>query len=260
MAKKIIIKTEKQITAIRESGKYLTELLYLLYDATKPWVSLLELELISDQFLKSKNLKGAFNGYDGFPANLCLSVNDCVVHGIPDDYILKNGDVLKIDTGVIYQWGISDSAITVVVGWGLTNPMGNELTIATKKSLDLWLKTIIPWQSMYNYAKTVYDTVHWAGFSVIKNLTGHGVGVKVHEAPHIYNYPIREMRNQFFRPWMVVALEPITAISSDDIVYGPKNDWNLYCKRWDIGAQWEYMILITQEWYEVLSGIQEDLW
>ncbi len=260
MAKKVIIKTEKQIAAIRESGKYLTELLWEMYRATKPWVSLIELEVLSDQFMKKNKLKGAFNGYDGFPANLCLSVNDCVVHGIPDEYVLKNGDVLKIDTGVIYQGGISDSAITVVVGGWLTNPLGNELTIATKQALDLGLKTIVPGGSMYDYSKTVYDTVTQAGFTVIKNLTGHGVGVKVHEAPHIYNYPIRDMRKQFFKSWMVVALEPITAVKSDDIIYGPKNDWNLYCKKWDLWAQWEYMILITENGYEVLSWIQEDLW
>lgn len=260
MAKKVIIKTAKQIDAIRESCKYLTEMLYLLKDEVKPWVSLLELELFSDQFLKKRNLKGAFNGYDGFPANLCLSVNDCVVHGIPDDYVLKNGDVLKIDSWVIYNWGISDAAISVIVGGGLTNPLWNELVIATKKALDLWLQQVVPWESMYNFSKTVYDTVHGAGFSVIKNLTGHGVGVKVHEAPHIYNYPVRDMGKQFFKPWMVVALEPITAIKSDDIVLWNKNDWNLYCKKWDIGAQWEYSILITENGYEVLAGIQEDLY
>ena len=115
MIKNLSIKTPKQIENIRESGKYLNEMLYLLREKAKVGTELIELEFVAEHFIKTHNLKGAFKGYDGFPTNLCLSVNDCAVHGVPDDYILKNGDLLKIDAGVIYEKGYSDSAISVVI-------------------------------------------------------------------------------------------------------------------------------------------------
>ncbi len=101
--KKATIKTPEQINNIRIAGKFHNELLLILRDAAKAGVSLLDLEKIAADFLKKHNLKGSFKGYNGYPANLCLSVNDCVVHGIPDRYVLKNGDVLKIDLGVTYK-------------------------------------------------------------------------------------------------------------------------------------------------------------
>lgn len=100
---KNLIKTPEQIRNITDSCSYLTEMLYMLRDKTKAGMTLLEVEDLSEQWLKKRDLKGAFKGYEGFPANLCLSVNDCVVHGIPDDTVLKNGDLLKIDAGIIYK-------------------------------------------------------------------------------------------------------------------------------------------------------------
>lgn len=103
MTGEIIIKTKQQIANIRTSGKYLTELLIKLQKAVKPGMKLIELEFIAEDFMKKNKIKGAFKHYNGFPANLCLSINECLVHGIPDNYTLKNGDVLKIDAGVNYQ-------------------------------------------------------------------------------------------------------------------------------------------------------------
>lgn len=103
MTDKIIIKNSKQIANIRKSGKLLNELLIKLRDACKPGLLLIELEFIAEDFMQKHQVKGAFKGYNGFAANLCLSVNDCLVHGVPDKYALQNGDILKIDCGVNYQ-------------------------------------------------------------------------------------------------------------------------------------------------------------
>ena len=251
----IFIKTLKQIENIRESWKYLNELLFLMKENTKVWISLIELEIIAEGFMKKNNLKWAFKWFEWFPANLCLSVNDCVVHWIPDDYILKNGDLLKIDTWVIYNKWISDSAISIVLWWEFTNQLGQQLVDATKESLDLWLQEIWPWVSTYNYSKAVYNHIKKNNFEVLKQLTGHWVWISVHEAPYIYNWPHSSTKKIKFQTWMIVALEPITAIKSDEVVLRWNNDWNLYCKKWDLGAQWEYMILITDNGYEVLSGL-----
>ena len=116
-SKKPIIKTPQQIAEIREAGKYLNELLLLIKSKSHAGVSLIELEQYAVAYIASHpNIKGCFKGYHGFPANLCLSVNDCLVHGIPDKTVLKNADLLKIDAGITYKKGIADSAISIVVG------------------------------------------------------------------------------------------------------------------------------------------------
>jgi len=256
----VIIKTKQEIDNIRESGKYLTEILNILYNEANIGVSLLDLEVIAENFMIKNKVKWAFKWYHGFPANLCLSVNDCLVHGIPDDYILKNGDVLKIDCGVTYRAGISDSAVCVVIGWELANPLWFDLMKTTKKALDASLQYIQPYKKLYDYSSSVFQYIKDWGFDVIRNLTGHGVWNMVHEPPHIYNYPCTEMRRETLKPGMVIALEPITAISSIESISKPWNDRNLYTKKWDIGAQREYTLLVTENGYEILSGVREDIY
>jgi len=256
MIKNLSIKTPKQIENIRESGKYLNEMLYLLRDKARAGITLIELEFIADHFIKINNLKGAFKGYDGFPTNLCLSVNDCAVHGVPDDYVLKNGDLLKIDAGVIYEKGYSDSAISVVIGGESANPLAHQLVSVTKEALDRGIETIEPHQAMFPYGKTVENIIHKAGFKVLKDLTGHGVGNDVHERPYVFNRWHPDMKKQKYEPGMVLCFEPITAVMSKDF-FMKQGDDGLYTNFWDLACQWEYMLVITEEGYEILSGIQE---
>lgn len=256
----IIIKTPQQISNIRESGKYLTELLYKIHNASNAGMALIELEFIAEDYMKKNDIKWSFKNYNGFPANLCLSVNDCVVHGIPDEYVLKNWDLLKIDCGVTYKWWITDSAVSIVVWGELANPLAYDLMVATKKALDWWLEYIRPKKALFNYSHHIYSSVKNSGFSILEKLTWHGVWNKVHEEPFIYNIPHPSMKKIFLKPWMVIALEPITAVTSKDFDPKPWNDWNLYCKNWDLGAQREYTVLVTDNGYEILSGITENLW
>ena len=250
------IKTPAQINNIRESGKYLNELLLLLREKAKVWIATIELEFIAEHFIKQHNLKGAFKGYNDFPTNLCLSVNDCVVHGVPSDYILKNGDLLKIDAGLIYQKGISDSAISVVIGGEMANPLAYELVSVNKEALDRGIETIEPGKPMFPYGSMIANVVQNADFKVLKYLTGHGVGNFVHERPYVFNYANPEMKKQIYQPGMVLCFEPIIAVMSTDF-YQPYGDEGIYTDHGDLGSQREYMVLITEDGYEVLSGIQE---
>lgn len=256
--KQPIIKTKEQIQNITDSCSYLTEMLYYLREHTKAWMTLLEVEALSQEWLDKRDLKWAFKNYDGFPANLCLSVNDCVVHGIPDETVLVNGDLLKIDAGVIYKKGFSDAAISMIIGDEALNPLGADLIRATKESLDLWIQAIQTWKEAYGISKAIYTHIKNSWFEVIKTLCGHGVWNAVHEKPLFYNYPVAEMKKIVLEPWMVIAIEPITAVVSDDVVFGDLNDWNLYCKKGDLWAQWEYTVLITENGPKVLAGITED--
>jgi methionyl aminopeptidase len=227
----------------------------MIGDASKPWVQLLQLEKMSQLYLDKYDLKGSFKGYGGFPANLCLSNNDCVVHGIPDSTVLQDGDVLKIDVWVTYKWCIADAAITVVVWWEDKNPLWADLIKNTKRSLDLGIKELQPYQNGLKFSQTVYNTMRKWGYNVIKTLTGHGVGQEVHEWPAMYNYPEKSMKKVLLRPGMVIALEPITAVKSDNYIEW-SNGWNLYTEQGDLWAQWEYTLAITDNGIEVLAGVQ----
>ena len=251
----IIIKNKQQIEWIREAWKYLNELLYLMRDNCKAWVSLIELEILAQEFMDKNNVKWTFKWFEWFPANLILSVNDCVVHWIPDDYILKNWDLLKVDTWVTHNKFVSDSAFSIVIWWEMTNPLAQDLINSTKNALDAWFNAVWPWKFVYDYSKAVYNIVTNDWFNVIKTLTGHWVGIKWHERPYIYNYPHPDTKKIQFVPWMVVCFEPSTAVKSDDVMYKWNNDWNLYCKKWDLWAQWEYMVVITENGIERLSWI-----
>ncbi len=253
--RKIIYKTPSQIKNIRESGKYLDELLFLIKDSIKPWIKLIELENIAQDYISKNNLKWAFKWYEWFPANLCLSVNDCVVHGIPDETVLQKWDVLKVDTWVVYNKGISDSAFSVIVGSNSHNKQWYNLINATKTALDNALEYVWPGKNVYNFSKQIYNHITAQWFKVLKRLTGHGVGTKVHEPPYVHNRPYDAGKDIYFKPNMVVCLEPISSLDSDEYKLKKGNDWNLYTEKWWYGAQREYMVLITDDGYELLSGL-----
>lgn len=255
MSKKIIYKTPEQINNIREAGKYLTELLHLSRDMAQPWVTWKDLEQHAQTFLDRNNVTWAFKWYGGFPANLCVSINDCVVHGIPDTTPFKDGDLIKVDLWVTYKSCIADAAISFIVGWADKNKKWQWLIDATKWSLDAWLEMIESWVSMFGYGKAVHAYIQSKNYAIIKNLTWHGVGVEVHEWPPIYNRPNGELQRYSFEPGMVIALEPITAIKSTTYTEKPWNSWNLYTKKGDLWAQWEYTLAITDNGYEILAWV-----
>jgi len=220
MAKRNIIqyKNTAQIDKIRESGKFLTILLHELYDMCVPGRTTLELEIYAETYIRKNGLKWAFKWYGWFPTNLCTSVNDCVVHGVPNKTPLVNGDLLKVDCGIDLWGAISDAAFSIVIWWSGKNTEASELIAITKKALDIWIKTIKVWVNGKTFGKAVHKAIYDEDFTVIKHLTGHGVGNAVHEFPSVYNRPQNSMKKRRFEPGMVLALEPITAQVSEDYI------------------------------------------
>lgn len=259
MWRKIIYKTSKQLNNLRTSWKYLTELLYLIYENANVWVSGNDLEEIAENFMKKNNIKWAFKWYNNFPANLCFSVNECVVHWRPSDYILKEWDLLKIDAGVIYEKAISDAAWSKIIWWNKHNIAWYELIKTTKKALDAWIETLKVGESFYNLGKTVFNTMEKWWFSVIRNLTWHGVWVKLHEDPFIYNYPNKELKQTILKNNMSFAVEPITAENSKDFIEESPWSWELICENKDLWAQWEYTCIAENNKIEIVAWIQENL-
>ncbi len=257
MPKTPILKSEEQKEILRDAWKWHNELLRILMEAAKEWVRLVDIEQQAENFLNMHNLTWAFKWYHWFPANCCLSVNDCVVHGIPDDTILQNWDLLKIDIGVTYKGLITDAAVSLIIWWKEHNKEAAKLVQATHLALDKWLKTLYPWSTFLWYGKTVEQTIKDNWMSIIKNLTWHWVWLDVHEAPTIYNRPHKSLKKIIAEPWMVVALEPITAISSNSYTHGKKNEWNLYTQNRDLWAQREYTVIINDTRIEIIAWIQE---
>ncbi len=216
-----------------------------------------DIENIMKAYLTKHHLRSAFKGYHWFPGELCLSLNDCIVHGIPDRTILKPWDLLKVDVGIDYRGAISDSAFSIVIGWAATNPDAQKLIDVTKESLDSGLKKVGPGQYLSWFAEVVSQHITSNGQSIIKDLTWHGVGTSLHEDPYIYNYPHPHTYKTKFETNMVVALEPITAQTSQSFIEDPTNGWNLYTEQGDLWAQREYTVLITDNGVEVLAGLQK---
>ena len=240
----------------RVAGKILTQLLEDLRDIATAGSTLQSLEDFADQFLRMQWCTGPFKWYHSYPANLCLSVNDCVVHGVPTDYVVQNGDVLKIDAGVNYQWWLADAAVSVVIGWEKYNEQWSLLIRATKEALDTSLLYVKAGRSVYDFGFAVAQYMRQKWFSIIKNLTGHGIGKTHHENPFVYNYGDPLAKKIFFQEGQVVCLEPITWLVSTQAVEKNRHPFNLYCNKGDIGVQWEYMVLVTKGEPEILAGIQ----
>lgn len=251
---KIIYKTAQEIQLLRESGKYHNELLLLLYENANVGVSLVQLEKIAWDYLIKHKLKSAFKWFHGYPAYTCLSVNECLVHGIPDDYILKKWDLLKIDIGILYKWMVTDAAVSKIIWWYQSNKLAAELMWATKWSLDSSLEIVKPGVSLQEYGRFVNTYIQQKWFTVVKSLTGHWVWKGVHEDPWVANYADPRLKNISFKPGMVLALEPITSEISEDYITH-KNRRNLLTKRNDLGCQWEYTIVIHESGYEILAWI-----
>ena len=258
---KITYKTAKEIADLRIAGKMLTECLTELFHFTKAGMRTMDLEMyVTDKLAKTPEFKWSFKWYNGFPANLCLSVNDCLVHGIPNNYILKDGDLIKIDLWITYNKMITDAAICMVVWWKDKNPKAHKLAKITKKTLDRSVWLIKPWVSIYEFGRATqkYVTSQWA--TVVESLTGHGVWYSVHENPYILNYPDPKYKNIKFANNMVVAIEPILSYTSDDYIQMPGDKWPMLTKNWDLWSQREYTVLVTEKWCEIIAWVTEDLW
>jgi methionyl aminopeptidase len=250
----INIKTPEEIIAMREGGKILASILTEVATLAVPGKTTLDLENRAQELFQKHNVIPTFQGYHGFPAALCTSVNDEVVHTIPSaKRSFKNGDLLSIDCGVTHKGLITDSAIAIVIG----NPEDEEAREAAflrkvcVRALWNGIKQVRPGTRFGDISHAIGKTVKDAGCSVVKELTGHGVGHTLHEDPCIPNYGKRNT-GPALKPGMTFALEPIITMD------GPKtrtleDGWNIITQDGSLACQHEHTILVTETGYEVLT-------
>jgi methionyl aminopeptidase len=245
----IRIKNKKQIEGIRAS----CQMLSALYDALKPLVqpgaTPKDLDRFAYDFIVKNGGKPAFLGYEGYPATLCISVNDVVIHGIPGSRPLEEGDIVGIDSGIDLDGFFSDAAITLPVG--KITPEAQKLLNVTKECLDLAIAQIKPHARISDISRAVFSHATKNGFKVVRQYCGHGVGLEIHEDPQIPNY-VSAGPNPRIMPGMVLAVEPMINVGTSDVRV-LDDDWTVVTMDGSLSAHFEHTVLVTDSGCEVLT-------
>lgn len=244
------VKTAVEIEAMRESGAMLAQVLHYVKNQLQPGMSTQEASDLAGVELKRLGGKPAFLGYQGFPEPLCVSVNDEVVHGIPQkSTIIRDGDIVSMDFGVTYKGMITDSAISVIVG--KSSPADEKLLKYTKKSLDAGIATVKDGVRIGDIAAAIQAVLDKAGYGIVRELVGHGVGHQVHEEPNIPNYG-KAGTGPSLQAGMTVAIEPMATRGHHAIAID-SDGWTVRTRDGSRSAHFEHTILITAKGAEVLT-------
>lgn len=246
----ILIKSEREIELMREAGKILALTHEELKKAIKPGISTYEIDRIGEEVIRSYGCIPSFLNYNGYPASICVSVNDEVVHGIPSKTrFLEEGDIVSLDAGVIYQGYHSDSARTYGVG-EISTEAANLIRV-TKESFFEGLKACRAGNHINDISKAIFNYVSSRGYRAVRDLVGHGVGASLHEAPEVPNFT-RMMKGPKLRPGMTLAIEPMINIGTYEVEW-LSDDWTVVTADGALSAHYENTVLITEGEPEILS-------
>lgn len=245
----MIIKNEEELNLLREAGRITGATLKYLEQFVKPGITTKELDKLAYDFIKSCDATPSFLNYEGYPASLCTSINEEVVHGIPSNRKLKKGDIISLDVGACYKGYHGDSACTYKVG--SVSKEKEYLMIHTEKSLFEGLKAVKPGNRIgdIGYMIETYAKKHKLG--VVKELVGHGVGTNLHEKPDVPNYG-KPHTGPVLQEGMVIAIEPMLNLGTPH-VYILDDDWTIITADEKPSAHFEHTILVTSDGYEILT-------
>lgn len=248
----ITIKNQQQIEYMRESGRIVGELHNLLTEKIEVGLSTMALDQIAAEFIKSQGATSSFLGYHGYPGNICVSINEEVVHGIPSkERIIQDGDVVSIDLGA-YKNGVhGDAARTHIMG--NASAEAKKLVEVTKESFFKGIEMIKPGNHLHQISQAIQEYVEANGFSVVRDLVGHGIGTELHEDPQIPNYKTRG-RGPKLQEGMVLAIEPMVNVGRYDVRV-LSDDWTIVSIDHSLSAHYENTVLVTKDGYELLTLI-----
>ena len=249
----VTIKSEREIELMREAGKILAKVHEELGKELKEGMTTAKINNIGEQLIRDYGCIPSFLGYDGYPASICVSVNDEVIHGIPSkSRILQEGDIVSLDAGVIYKGYQSDAARTVPCG--TISARAQELIDATRESFFAGIKKAKAGNHLHDISAAIEDVILPHGFSCVRDFVGHGIGREMHEDPQIPNYHQRN-RGPKLVPGMTLAIEPMVNMGRYDVVW-MDDDWTIVTEDGSLSAHYENTILITEGEPEILSLIQ----
>jgi methionyl aminopeptidase len=245
----IIYKSKDEIREMSCSNRIVAQVLAEVTRKAKPGITTLELDRYAEKRAREMGAVPAFKGYRGYPASLCTSVNEEIVHGIPSSRVLKNGDILSIDFGVVLNGFYGDAAVTVPVGD--ISGTAARLIETVKESLFRGIKQAAAGNRISDISAAVQEYVEKNGFNVIRNFVGHGIGYSLHEEPQIPNYGAPGQGPKI-KPGMVLAIEPMISVGNWEVEI-MRDNWTAVTKDGSLSAHYEHTIAVTAEGPEILS-------
>jgi len=245
-----ILKTPVEIEAMAASGAVLAAAHDAMAAAVAVGITTRELDAIAEQTIREAGAEPAFLGYLGFPATICPSVNDQVVHAIPGEFALADGDLISIDCGAVLDGWVSDAARTYVVGTG--NPEATRLSETTRSALAAGIAAATIGNRIGDIGNAVQCVVEAAGFSCVESLVGHGVGRSMHEPPNVPNFGVPGT-GEPLPEGLVIAIEPMVNTGGPDVMLAPDR-WTVTTKDGTLSAHWEHTVAITAEGPRILTA------
>lgn len=247
----IVYKTANELALMREAGRIVAEAHRLMKQAVVPGITTAELDHIADSYIRSMGASPSFKGYNGFPASICASVNEELVHGFPGPRKLVEGDIISIDIGAQYKGYHGDSAWTY--GVGPISETARRLLDVTEASLFAGLALVAPGVRLFTVSHAIQTVIEDAGFSVVRDYVGHGIGANLHEEPQVPNYGIQD-RGPRLKPGMTLAIEPM-------VIVGERNtrtladNWTVVTVDGSLCAHFEHTIAVTEDGYEIMTRV-----
>jgi methionyl aminopeptidase len=249
--KRIELKSAPEIETMRIASKIVATVLKEISEMTEAGMTTADLDDHAEKRIREMGATPSFKGYHGFPASICASVNNEVVHGIPRKRkVIKAGDVVKVDTGAFYEGFHGDSCITIAVG--AVKPEATRLIEAAQNALYAGIEQVKPGNTLMDIAGAIEDSIKADRFSVVEDFTGHGVGRNLHEEPAVFNYRTKRAPNVTLKPGMTLAIEPILNAGSKH-TRTLSDRWTVVTLDRSLSAQWEHTVLVTESGYEILS-------
>lgn len=245
----IIIKSQYDIMQIEKASSVWKLVRDDFFKFVKPNISLIELDNRAKQIIEENGCKCAFYNYNGFPGNICISVNDVIIHGVPNSYVLKDGDLVSFDIGVDYNGYICDAAFTIVIG---ENPEASKINEVCFNSLMKGIEQAIPNNYVGDISYAIEEYVTNNGYKVINDFGGHGCGKQLHEDPMILNYGKPKTGSKLL-PGMVICIEPMILTDKNEYYIDKKDKWSVISKNHKLTCHWEHMILITKDGNKILT-------
>lgn len=245
----VILKLPEEIEKARASNRIVAEVLSRVGDKVKPGVKTKDLDKIAEEIAEKRGAKPAFKGYRGYPYALCVSINEVVVHGMPSERVLEEGDILGLDFGVLYQGFFGDSAVTLPVG--KISEKASRLLRVTRESLHAGIEQVRDGNRLGDISSAVQMVVEAAGFSVVRDFVGHGIGKSLHEEPQIPNFG-KKGRGMELKPGMIFAIEPMVNEGQHMVEVLP-DGWTVVTKDGSLSAHFEHSVAITENGPDVLS-------
>ncbi len=249
----VSLKSPREIDLMKDAGRIVVLVLSKVKETARPGVTTADLDKVAERLIREEGAVPAFKGYRGFPANICISINEEVVHGIPGPRVLRSGDIVSVDVGVKLKGYYSDGAITIPVGQ--INKERERLLAVAQEALKRAIEKVKPGAKLKEVSAAIQETAESQGFSVVRKYVGHGIGRKMHEEPQVPNFVDSSFKlNLTLKPGMTLAIEPMVNAGTYE-VKTKKDGWTVVTADGRPSAHFEHTVALTANAAEVLTTI-----